>query len=68
MIMTVPEVAEYLRVHPITVYRLAREGKIPGFKIGFDWRFNSETLERWIKQKGERRSSARKQVLIGPPF
>ncbi|MBU1998487.1 MAG: helix-turn-helix domain-containing protein, partial [Candidatus Omnitrophica bacterium] len=31
--------------------RYAREGKIPAFKIGTDWRFYSKYLERWIKQK-----------------
>jgi len=50
-ILTTKEVAEYLSVHPLTVHRYAREGKIPGFKIGTDWRFHKKYLEKWIKQK-----------------
>ena len=50
-IMTVKEVAEYLSIHPLTVHRHAREGKIPAFKIGTDWRFHRKYLEKWIKQK-----------------
>ncbi|MDD4893761.1 MAG: helix-turn-helix domain-containing protein [Candidatus Omnitrophica bacterium] len=50
-ILTTKEVAEYLSIHPLTVHRYAREGKIPGFKIGTDWRFHRKYLEKWIKQK-----------------
>ncbi len=50
-ILTTKEVAEYLNLHPLTVHRYAREGKIPAFKIGTDWRFHKKYLERWIRQK-----------------
>jgi excisionase family DNA binding protein len=50
-VMTVREVAEWLRIHPTTLYRLLREDKIPGFRIGADWRFNRETVEEWLKQR-----------------
>jgi len=50
-ILTTKEVAEYLNIHPLTVNRYAREGKIPAFKIGTDWRFHKKYLEQWIKQK-----------------
>ena len=50
-ILTTKEVAEYLKIHPLTVHRYAREGKIPAFKIGTDWRFHKKYLEKWIKQK-----------------
>jgi len=33
-VVTAEEVAKYLRIHPYTVRRLAREGKLPGFKVG----------------------------------
>ena len=42
---TAEEIAKYLRVHPYTVKRLARQGKIPGFKIGNQWRFDAEEIE-----------------------
>ncbi len=50
-IMTTKEVAYYLNLHPLTVHRYAREGKIPAFKIGTDWRFHKKYIERWIKGK-----------------
>ena len=50
-IMTAKEVAEYLNIHPLTVHKYAREGKIPAFKIGTDWRFHKKYIERWIKEK-----------------
>ena len=50
-IMTAKEVAEYLSIHPLTVHKYAREGKIPAFKIGTDWRFHKKYIERWIKEK-----------------
>ena len=50
-ILTAKEVAEYLNIHPLTVHRYAREGRIPAFKIGTDWRFHKRYIEKWIKQK-----------------
>ncbi len=50
-IMTAKEVAQYLSIHPLTVHKYAREGKIPAFKIGTDWRFHKKSLEKWIHQK-----------------
>jgi len=47
-VMTLDEVAEFLHVHPSTVYRLLRGRSIPAFKVGSDWRFNKESIERWI--------------------
>jgi len=41
-VMTVAEIAEYLKVRQITIYRWARKGKIPAFKIGTDWRFHRD--------------------------
>ncbi|MBU0709679.1 MAG: helix-turn-helix domain-containing protein [Candidatus Omnitrophica bacterium] len=50
-IWTTKEVADYLNLHPLTVHRYAREGKIPAFKIGTDWRFQKKHIESWIKEK-----------------
>jgi len=51
--MTAEEVAAFLRVHRTTLYRLARSGRIPAFKIGSDWRFYREQVTEWMK-KNER--------------
>jgi len=50
-ILTAKEVAEYLGLHPLTVHRYAREGKIPAFKIGTDWRFHRKYIDKWIRGK-----------------
>lgn len=47
-LMTLDEVAGYLRLHRSTVYRLAGEGLIPGFKVGSQWRFAKERIDRWM--------------------
>ncbi len=39
-VLTVEELAEHLRIHPYTARRLARAGKLPGFKVGGQWRFD----------------------------
>ena len=46
-VLTVREVSEYLRVHPATIYRLVRTNQIPGFRVGGEWRFASENIDRW---------------------
>jgi excisionase family DNA binding protein len=46
-VMTVSEMANYLRVHPTTIYRLLKNGKLPGFRVGSDWRFNRERVDQW---------------------
>ena len=48
-VMTLNEVAEFLKVHPSTVYRLLKRHSLPAFKMGSDWRFNQESLKQWIK-------------------
>ena len=66
-IMTAKEVAEYLNLHPLTVHRYAREGKIPAFKIGTDWRFLKKYIERWIKEKSDYnlRGKEPKESILG---
>lgn len=53
-ILTLKEVAEYLKLAEKTAYRLAAEGKLPGFKVGGSWRFKREDIQSWIeKNKSE---------------
>lgn len=61
-ILTAKEVATYLHLHPLTVHKYAREGKIPAFKIGADWRFHKHYIDQWIKQKVDSNLNGRKQV------
>jgi len=53
-VMTVMEVAEYLHVHPSTIYRLLRKQEIPAFRVGSDWRFNRESIDSWRTSKETR--------------
>jgi excisionase family DNA binding protein len=46
-ILTLGNVAEYLRVHPSTIYRLLKKKQLPAFKLGRDWRFSRESIDRW---------------------
>lgn len=48
-ILTLKEVAEYLKLAEKTAYRLAAEGKLPGFKVGGSWRFKRQDMESWIE-------------------
>ena len=47
-IMTIEEVASYLRVKPQTIYTWAQEGKIPAAKLGNQWRFKKSIIDRWF--------------------
>ncbi len=47
-VMTLEEVSKYLRINKSTVYRMARDGTLPAWKLGNVWRFKKEALERWI--------------------
>jgi excisionase family DNA binding protein len=46
-VLKVADLAGYLRVHQSTIYRLVKRGELPGFRIGSDWRFNREAIDRW---------------------
>ena len=52
-IMTIEDVAEYLRIPVSSAYKLAQDGKIPGHKVGRHWRFHRHTLENWISHPQE---------------
>jgi excisionase family DNA binding protein len=50
-IMTLEEVAEYLRVKPQTIYTWAQENKIPAAKIGREWRFRKSVIDKWFNDQ-----------------
>ena len=50
-IMTIKEVSKYLKLAEKTAYRLAAQGKIPGFKIGGSWRFRRSEIDAWIEKQ-----------------
>ena len=50
-LFTVHELAKYLRMKPVTIYKHATKGKIPAFKVGSHWRFKKVTIDRWIEEQ-----------------
>ncbi len=56
-IITIKEVAEYLKIKEKTAYSLAASGDIPGFKVGGAWRFKKSEIDKWInnQQKAEKK-------------
>ena len=53
-VMTVKDVASYLDVHPMTIYKYVKDGRIPAFKIGNSWRIRKDSMQKWIKQNENR--------------
>jgi excisionase family DNA binding protein len=48
-VLTAAEVAQLLRIHLSTVYRLIKNNGLPGIRVGSDWRFSQEAIEKWMK-------------------
>jgi excisionase family DNA binding protein len=53
-LMTIEEVAAYMQVSRFTVYRLAKDRSIPATKIGRQWRFHKEEIDRWMRERCQR--------------
>lgn len=47
-VMTMSELAQYLQLPQLTLYQLAREGTIPGVKVGRHWRFHRVAVDQWL--------------------
>jgi len=59
-ILTLDEVAAYLKSGKRTIYRLAAAQEIPAFKVGGTWRFKRSELDRWIDKNSNQRVPAKK--------
>jgi len=57
-VLTIEELAAYLKISKSTLYKLAQEGRLPGKKVGRHWRFNRETIDSWL---GEREKETAKK-------
>jgi excisionase family DNA binding protein len=49
-IMTIEDVAKYLKLKPQTIYTWAQNGKIPAAKLGKEWRFKRSIIDKWFNQ------------------
>ena len=50
-VMTIDELAAYLKLSKSTLYQFARAGKVPGVKIGEQWRFQKSAIDEWMRSK-----------------
>jgi len=57
-VLTIDELAEYLKIAKSTLYKLAQEGRLPGQKVGRHWRFRKDAIDRWLDEPGATRQSA----------
>jgi len=61
-VFTVIELARYLRMKPITIYKHVSGGKLPGFKVGSHWRFKKATIDTWIER--QETTNLKEKVLV----
>ena len=51
-VLTIDELADYLRISRSTLYKLAQEGRVPCQKVGRHWRFRKQAIDRWLEDGG----------------
>ena len=49
-VLTIDELAEYLKISKSTLYKLAQDGRIPAQKVGKHWRFRKAAIDRWLDE------------------
>ena len=54
-VFKVAELAEYLRAPASTIYQLAETNRIPAFKVGRQWRFRKDAIDKWILKEERRK-------------
>jgi excisionase family DNA binding protein len=50
-VLTIGELSAYLKIPKSTLYKLAREGKLPSNKVGRHWRFQKRSIDRWLERE-----------------
>ena len=64
--LTLRQVAEYLKVHKSTIYRLVKRKGLPAFKVWHDWRFDLDLIDQWrFAQEQRAKTALRDQRLAG---
>lgn len=48
--LTLEQIAEYLQMSTSSIYKMAQKGKIPAYKVGRQWRFKKEEIDRWVEK------------------
>jgi excisionase family DNA binding protein len=52
-LLNVKQVAKYLQLHEVTVLNFARQGRLPAFKVGREWRFREDEIRKWLEIRSE---------------
>lgn len=52
-VMTIDELAVYLKLSKSTLYHFARDGRVPGVKVGRHWRFHKDSIDEWLRKGGK---------------
>lgn len=60
-ILTAQDLSEYLKITTTTIYKLAQQGKIPSFKIGSEWRFKKDLIDKWLEAGAD---NAPRKILV----
>ncbi len=63
-IMTLREVAKYLKLNEKTIYEMARRGEIVGFKVGGSWRFKKERIDQWLAELEEKTMKEKREKWL----
>lgn len=58
-VLTIEDLADYLKISKSTLYKLVREGSIPCQKVGKHWRFHKDAIDAWLKQKPSTKKQTR---------
>lgn len=59
-IMTIEELSKYLKIPRSTLYKLVQAGKLPGQKIGKQWRFGKKSIDQWINEGSDNLTGSNK--------
>ena len=54
-VMTIKDIADYLHMHPMTIYKYVKEGRIPAFKVGTSCRIRRDSIHRWIEESEQQK-------------
>lgn len=50
-VLTIEDLATYLKISKSTLYKLAQEGSLPGQKVGRHWRFHRKAVDQWLRNE-----------------
>ncbi len=54
--LTLEQIAEYLQMSISSIYKMAQSGKIPSYKVGRQWRFKKEEIDKWVEKRKVKRN------------